>query len=51
LQPDTALKSLRREKLALQAYTGWLTEALPGHEHDGLQQSQYRVDTPLPLAA
>ena len=28
-------------KLELQANTGWFTEALPVHEHEGLQQSQY----------
>ena len=40
-----------RLKLASQANTGRLTAALPGHEHEGLQQSQYLVDCPDPEAA
>jgi len=39
--PDLALKSRTLLLLASQAKTGWLKEAFPGHEHDGLQQSQY----------
>src|ERR1051325_8648242 len=40
-----------RLKLASQAKTGRFTAALPGQEHEGLQQSQYRVDWPDPEAA
>ena len=39
-QPDLTPGSEMRLPFAWQAKTGWLTAALPGQEHEGLQQSQ-----------
>jgi hypothetical protein len=42
---------LRTLSFLSQVRTGEETDALPLHEHDGLQQSQYRVVWPLPEMA
>lgn len=39
--------SERGLSLLSQLFTGELTEALPDHPHDGLQQSQYLVVFPV----
>jgi len=50
-QPDLVLASEIGLSLALHVVKGFETAALPGHAHEGLQQSQYRVETPVPDAA
>jgi hypothetical protein len=49
-QPLAAEGSLMGLLLASQVPTGELTGALSGQEHEGLQQSQYRVVRPEPEA-
>lgn len=51
LQPLTALASEMGLSFLSQVRTGALTEAFPLQAQEGLQQSQYLVEWPLPEAA
>lgn len=50
-QPDFVSTSDSTLSLLSHVNTAWSTAALPDQAHDGLQQSQYLVDVPVPDAA